>query len=214
MASSVCPWASQVRFCLTSFMFSSRGALAPPALLAVRMRVSCWCAAHCRCLCCSPMSWVSSLVQRQTKAEKAVCSEKCACLEAQCLLIAHMQVSTTLDNILHTPLIAQQRVAARLSIQRAAAASQQAQLAATCRPVICVAQHAGSRLDRHPAASRWNMPELLLTTKMLEQGTELKARQVQRTRCFTQCTVRYLQCFSKLSEDMEHPVEVCDSPRH
>ena len=53
-----------------------------------------------------------------------------------------------LDNILHTPLIAQQRVAARLGLQRAAAASQQAQLIATCRPVICVAQHAGSRLDR------------------------------------------------------------------
>jgi len=58
-----------------------------------------------------------------------------------------------LDIILHTPLIVQQRVAAGLGIQWAAAASQQAQPAAACRPVICVAQHAGSRLDRDPAAS-------------------------------------------------------------
>ena len=75
------------------------------------------------------------------------------CLEAKCCSSRMCRFLLPLDIILRTPLIVQQRVAAGLGIQWAAAASQQAQPAAACRPVICVAQHAGSRLDRDPAAS-------------------------------------------------------------
>ena len=35
---------------------------------------------------------------------------------------------------------------------------------------------------------------------------------MQRTYCCAQCTVGNLHCSSKLSDDMEHPAEVRDSP--
>ena len=96
----------------------------------------------------------------------------------QCILVLSLSVCSLpmcrfllpLDDIPCTPLMDQQRVAAELGIQWAAAASQQAQLAAACRPVTCVAQHAESQFDIDSAASHWDVLELLLTIKMLEKS--------------------------------------------
>ena len=80
-----------------------------------------------------------------------------------------------LDIILHTPLIVQQRVAAGLGIQWAAAASQQAQpAAAVALSFVLRNMLARGLIETQQPATDWDVPEHLLTTKMLEQCTALE----------------------------------------